>query len=201
MRGKRTMTKDTTRQYISQQSSDLTENLPFQETIRAFCINCNGWIPKERQNFYYDTCSKECTRIKNETKRRKRKVLYEFCQYCGDPISLKRQRLGAKFCPQPKDCYKQFKKENIIVQKQQRKLTIREAAFEFLYTNKPFQDCMQGWIDFAIEHGAVKINIAWVAWSVRQFGHLQFKNAYVPYFKKWICKNWPEYAKYFKGNK
>uniref|UniRef100_A0A6M3JEF5 Uncharacterized protein n=1 Tax=viral metagenome TaxID=1070528 RepID=A0A6M3JEF5_9ZZZZ len=85
--------------------------------------------------------------------------------------------------------------------KQQNKLTIQQAAFEFLYTNKPFQDCMQGWIDFAIEHGATKINIAWVAWSVRQFGHLKFKNAYVPYFKKWICKNWPEYAKYFKGNK
>uniref|UniRef100_A0A6M3JZ22 Uncharacterized protein n=1 Tax=viral metagenome TaxID=1070528 RepID=A0A6M3JZ22_9ZZZZ len=124
------------------------------------------------------------------------------CQREGCGISIEGYHGNALYC---KDCQSIVDRERRIKHFQQirldRKLTIQQAAFEFLYTNKPFQDCMQGWIDFAIEHGATKINIAWVAWSVRQFGHLKFKNAYVPYFKKWICKNWPEYAKYFKGNK
>lgn len=88
---------------------------------------------------------------------------------------------------------------------QSRKVDLEKKAYRFLdgdgtakyLPNYKFQEAMKYRINSEILAGRTKINIAWICWDIRQKTNLKFKNAHIPYFKIWICENWPKYRRYF----
>lgn len=116
---------------------------------------------------------------------------------CG--TSLEGYHGNREYC---NDCQPAIDRERRIKHfqelRKQRKLTLQEEAFELLRDSAWLECRIVDRIEDAIKRTTKTISIRWVAEDIRQFTNYKFPNAYIPYFTEWICKEYPQYRRYFK---